>query len=149
MDFRQILMVAATQGGGVYTPTLGPELWPQPTFDASTGLTLTRCSVTGGQLVFSNTGAPATCIGAVSAGTLAQGDVIQYSFDIVGVAAAGDGVSAGLGVGGGVITTGVDGTKAGTVTLTGAVTSQTIRFTLALNDSGVVTIDNVSFKKLS
>lgn len=39
----------AFRGGGGHT--YGPELWPQPVFAASTGLTLSFCTVTGGKLV--------------------------------------------------------------------------------------------------
>lgn len=61
MDFRQILMVAATQGGGAVPIVLGNELVQNGNFTSSTGWTLVNNSdvggsvqITGGQLVFTN-----------------------------------------------------------------------------------------------
>lgn len=50
MDFWQIVMAAATQGGGAPVPeVLGNELFAQPDFDASTNLTLNGWAVAGGE----------------------------------------------------------------------------------------------------
>lgn len=71
MDFQQILMAAATQGGGGASSPYGPECWPQPDFDASTGLTLNGWTVSGGA---AHSNSSATTMSATSLETLATGD---------------------------------------------------------------------------
>jgi hypothetical protein len=72
MDFRDILMIAATQGGGAAAAaTLGNELWVQPAFDASTGITLNGWTVSGGEAIGpANTNLmSATALETITAGT--------------------------------------------------------------------------------
>lgn len=63
-------------------PTLGPNIWPQPTFDGSGGLTVVECSITGGQLVFpANDSGQARCSMA-SPPAFAEGEEWQYDFTV-------------------------------------------------------------------
>lgn len=56
------------------------EVWPQPDFDASTGLTLTRASVTGGELVFDDVlEEGALCVGLLNSPGLVVGQTWRVS----------------------------------------------------------------------
>lgn len=63
-------------------PSYGPELWPQPSFDASTGLTLTNSSISGGQLLFVGSGSTAIAQITVPPLTLTNGMSFHYEIDI-------------------------------------------------------------------
>ncbi len=72
MRFADILMAAATQGGGgAAGPSYGPELWPQPDFNASTGLTLNGWTFATGSITSPASAAfcTATALATLVAGT--------------------------------------------------------------------------------
>lgn len=59
---------------------LGSEVWPQPAFDASTGLSLQNASVTGGELVFTSGAGAMICLGLLNgADTLVVGQTWRVS----------------------------------------------------------------------
>lgn len=60
---------------------LGPELWPQPAFDASTGVTNTQSSITGGEWVANAGGSSARCTADVAPTTVA-GEQYRYTVDM-------------------------------------------------------------------
>lgn len=146
MDFfRDIVLTAAVQsGGGSAGPSYGPELWVQPAFAASTGVTLTDATITGGQLRFEAAGslmsASATALDTLVAST------VHYSIDIV----AND-LGAGLMVLAAGGTTLLNMTALGPGTYTGdvAITAAT-QIIEILEEDGFVTatFDNLSVKRV-
>jgi hypothetical protein len=91
-------LVAGSGSSGVGVPAdpYGPELWPQPTFDASTGLTLNGWGVSGGAATAPGSTAimEATALDTLTAGTYkieinisANPDVTQFGIGIGSVSA--------------------------------------------------------------
>lgn len=65
------------------SPNYGPELWPQPAFAASTGLTLSHATISGGKLNFAGAGTPPQRARAtLGAGTLVAGATYHWVLTI-------------------------------------------------------------------
>ncbi|HEV2747622.1 MAG TPA: hypothetical protein VGW34_10030 [Allosphingosinicella sp.] len=117
---------------------LGPELWPQPAFDASAGLTLTNCSVAGGKLLFEAAGALMRAR-LTSPDPIVSGDFFRYAITVDStddpiLMGFGSALVAGLGA----------GSHGGTVR------SSALNQFLEVRNGGDATavIDNVSIKKV-
>jgi hypothetical protein len=124
-------------------PTPGPELWPQPTFGASTGLTLIRSSIAANKWTTNNSGATASCLMA-SPPAIANGDQFQYAV-IVNTASAG---TVALQIGGVDQVDLVAGSNTGTLTVA-ARSTDAIRL-FSTNDGAVAdVISACSVKKLT
>ena len=119
------------------------EWWPQPAFNASTGLTIVQCSVTGGKLQIAAPGLTWRARIASNPAALVANDVFVYSIDVE----ATDGASSiNFAVGGAQVQLGTTaGTKAGKVRT--PATNQFIQITEA--GDVTATIDNVSIKKVN
>jgi hypothetical protein len=108
MRLRDIVMAAATQGGGAASPPGAPELWPQPDFASSAGIIFSagggmEPTIGGGVLTFFDDGDPSTA-SATALQPLVAG-TYHYELTVDSVTGPGVGIGAGnYGVGGSSIT---------------------------------------------
>lgn len=123
-------------------PTYGPELWPQPDFNASTGLTLAQSSIAAGEWSTNGSGDPATCT-VSSPPTFVEGEQYAYSFTVT-ANPQGEGVF--LSIGGQPGLSSTVGTFNGTVTI-GAGPLQSLFFRNN-NNEGAAQITACSVKKV-
>jgi hypothetical protein len=118
-------------------PTLGPELWPQPDFDGSDGLTLLNCSISGGELVFNADDNGVARCSVTSPPAMAEGEQYAYSLEVTSFASGGGTFR--LFLGGGFVDINDVGTFAGIHTLP-ATPIPAIR----INDSLGVTVAHIT-----
>lgn len=158
MNFRDILMMSAVQGGGNRTLVAGPDLITNGSFTTTSNWTLSQQStnlptISGGKLNFVNQDNAGT---AKADQTLAGGSSpagsYQYSIDTVCTRSPGAGTSQiirliGAGAqfrGSSAFLNGADGTQTGTIIANGEVSSVRIE-----DDGSDSTADNFTLKLLS
>lgn len=148
MRFRDIVMTAATQGGG--TQPLGPEVWPQPDFSATTGLTLAgTASVSGGSLILPTNSA---CTGTLNgADPVVAGQTWRLRVVITAATISGPGFRVGCasnGTGGTIIAEGPYSTP-GTYDIDVVITTLTGQFARAMTNAGrTATLDSMSLRRV-
>lgn len=125
-------------------PTPGPELNPQPTFAASTGLSLFNSAVTGGDWVCDSSGSTARAR-ISSPPAVSAGQQYQYSFNVT-ANPGGDRLKLNIGTVSATLTTGT-GTFSGTFTV-GSSPSQVMELQNSDN-LGAAHVSDWSLKLLS
>lgn len=142
-------LIIAAQGaalGGKAAATGPVELWPQPAFAGSAGLTLVRSAIAGGVWHGDGSGGgiDARCT-VTSPPTFLPGEV--YSYSITTTNPNEDDVE--LVIGGQNVATPIDGgTATGTVTI-GASPTQVLQIVNIDNDDATVTVSACSVQKVS
>lgn len=76
-----IVLFQQAPGGG--EPTLEANVWPQPDFDASDGLTLTNAAISGGELVFFAEENGSQICAMTTPPTFTEGEVWHYSVEVI------------------------------------------------------------------